>query len=366
MIRIITILSFCLITTAMLAQTEPCDCEWHFDEPYVCAQDSTGTIFPVPNQCFADCLGLTVVDSTECDLDPYDWETDWDNDWDWDSDSDCDCDESAYEGAGICIEISESYGGEMFTYQAWAPSECFADCWGYENYVVVECDTTGYDWDNDWDWDSDWDLDSDCDCEYSDTDEFVCILTDVTTGEICPFPNMCFAECAGYTVDDVVDCVLPELECLDCLDEELNPVCVQDSLGNMFQVPNACFANCLNLTVIDDFNCGELEDGDDIVIGTQSDADLPQRESDDRGNISMRVFPNPATDNIVLEFELENQESLTTTITDAQGKVINQYKQDFLKGLNSNRVDVSELIPGMYMISMKISDNIVTQRFIKN
>jgi len=306
----------------------------------------------VPSECYADCWGYENYVIVECDTTGFEWDNDWDNDWDNYS---CECEVSDFEGAGICIEITESYNGDTLTYEAWAPSECYADCWGYENYVVVECDTTGYD--NPW---------NDCDCQYTDADEYVCVITDAATGEISPFLNMCYAECAGYTAADVVDCDFPELECLDCLDDEIIPVCVQDSLGNTFPVPNICFADCLGLTVVNEADCGGFIDGNTVVEDLHFEAPLPQHVSAGEGNISIRVYPNPVTDNITLEFELDNQESLTTMIIDAQGKVINQDKQTFLKGLNTNRINVSELTPGIYIVALQTSNSLVTQRFIKN
>ncbi|MBK8081590.1 MAG: hypothetical protein IPK25_15750 [Saprospiraceae bacterium] len=41
------------------------------DSLFICAQDSFGNIFPVPNECFAACWGLTVVEGHDCYDDPW-------------------------------------------------------------------------------------------------------------------------------------------------------------------------------------------------------------------------------------------------------------------------------------------------------
>jgi hypothetical protein len=88
--------------------------------------------------------------------------------------------------------------------------------------------------------------------------------------------------------------------------------------------------------------------------------------SEEGYDAQMRVYPNPATDNIAIELDLNTQEKVTMNIIDSQGKLVRQYKQQFLEGLNTNRVDVSSLTPGIYIVSLTTANNIVTQRFIKN
>ena len=48
-----------------------CDCEIDENEPFICAQDSTGFTFQVPNACFANCWGLTVVADSLCMGNPW-------------------------------------------------------------------------------------------------------------------------------------------------------------------------------------------------------------------------------------------------------------------------------------------------------
>lgn len=48
----------------------PCGCDVTWDEESVCVSDSTGLTFPfVNNECLLNCLQLTIVDSSLCQID---------------------------------------------------------------------------------------------------------------------------------------------------------------------------------------------------------------------------------------------------------------------------------------------------------
>ncbi len=83
-------------------------------------------------------------------------------------------------------------------------------------------------------------IDSSCICP--DIWDPVCVATE--DGAILSFGNLCEAECEGFTIDDVVDC---EGDC-DCPDI-YEPVCVLVP-GSIFPIefPNACFAECEGFT----------------------------------------------------------------------------------------------------------------------
>jgi hypothetical protein len=324
--------------------------------------DTLSYITWVPSECFADCWGFVDYVLVDCD-------SIWNDEWDdgWDDPYNCDCDESAWDGEGICIEIIGEDSlltstGEIvldsFEYVTWVPSECYADCWGYDDYTIVDCDEIIDD--------TEWD---DCDCEYALDDEPVCVLTNTATGEICPFPNMCYAECAGYDSTDVVDCEeVFDFYCLECLEEEIDPVCVTDSTGQIFPVPNLCFAECLGFDVIDDEDCGGFIDG------TIEDEDLSLvlpvihelQAVDDEDINGFKMYPNPATDYAILELDLKYAKEFTLIVSDVNNRQLINEKHKLNSGYNRIQLDVSTLIDGMYFINVYGTSHNLTKSFIKH
>ena len=230
--------------TIVQAQVWDCECEIVEGE-YVCAADSTGFIFSVPNECFADCFGLTVVDTATC-------ENPWDVEWE----EDCDCPEEDWQSEGICIEVTE--GSDAWI--EWVPSVCYADCWGYENYTVLDsCD-------NGWEWEDD------CDCPEEDWEgEGICIeLEEGGFTWIEWVPSVCYADCWGYenyTVLDSCDDGWEWEDDCDCPEEdwEGEGICIELEEGGFTWVewvPSACYADCWgyeNYTVLD--NCDDIGPG---------------------------------------------------------------------------------------------------------
>ncbi len=378
-----------------------CDSTWHddwewedeWDDPYDCECDesdwegegicievtlddslftSTGLGFLdslitfetwVPSECFAECWGYTDYIIVDCDSI---WNDDWEWEDEWDDPFDCECDESDWEGEGICIEISFSdsiwtgTGLEILdsieTFITWVPSECFADCWGYTDYTVVECDSIIIF--DPWD---------DCDCEYSDEDEPVCVLTDTATGEICPFPNLCYAECAGYTIDDVVDCEdMMSFDCIECMDEEIDPVCVTDSTGFVFPVPNACFADCLGLTIVDESECGEF-------INTNEDNEIQHfnhevhhlKTVDDDNLNGFRTYPNPVSDFAQLELDMSVDADIQLNLSNLSGQLIWSQNRFVRAGLNNVELDLQDVESGVYMLIINTGKGAISEKIIK-
>ena len=411
----------------------------------------------VPSECYAECWGYTEYVIVDCDSLDHGWDDEWEDDWTWDDG--CECDESAWETEGICIEVTlpdsilnelgDLFGLEDTTFQTWVPSECYAECWGYTEYVIVDCDSInggGIDdeWEDDWNWDDEidggwtWGYDDcecdeedvegegiciqvtltdsifglpiegleeltleiwvpsecyaecwgftdytivecssigvweDCDCEYSEDDETVCVLTDPITGEICPFPNLCYAECAGYTQDDVVDCEdYMDVECAECMEEEIDPVCVQDSDGNVFPVPNQCFADCLGFMVISEELCGgEFINGEN---DEELDFVFPHTEptlthSDDLGATvtGYRLFPNPVVEQITLDLGMTVSAQATVMVTSVDGQRAIQFNTQLNRGDNTIQLEVDQLISGLYSITV-MTDNemLLSRRFTK-
>lgn len=117
-------------------------------------------------------------------------------------------------------------------------------------------------------------LGGDCDCDFFEIDVVCVDIMDEATGDsyTMSFPSMCFAECAGYTADDLVDCEEETdtgSDC-DCDLSEFDPVCVNMSIDGLtsleVQFQSPCVAACEGFTAEDFVDCnlgGGDDDGDD-------------------------------------------------------------------------------------------------------
>ena len=367
---------------------DPCDCEDDLEGEGICILITYTDTFDgetytesfeawAPNECFADCYGYDNYIVTDCDS-IWTGNDGWGGNDDWEDP--CDCEDDG-EGEGICIVItySDTFDGETYTetFEAWVPNECFADCYGYENYIVTDCDSI-------WTGNDGWSgtggtFGNDCDCEIDDTQEFICVLTDSITGAICPFPNLCFAECAGYTAADVVVCgegfdfeifeTLDLFECEDCVPGEGEAVCV-DIQGLVIEFPSACYAECLGLEIVD---CdGDIIPGltsvpiEAYTIGYIPVEDYPtQRVVNTTSIVDVSIFPNPATETINITLNVDIASNSTMTIIDATGKMISNSTTELVKGNNSLDLDVNALTTGVYYLQLKDAKQSNTYRFIK-
>ena len=281
---------------SLSAQDYDCDCEGGEYDP-VCVAGPFGLNFQVDNLCIAECLELEVIDGdcdewedpwgdcdceepedeseglcvlifddifldsilvwapcecfiecwygedeyviTDCNFD--DWPDGDDGDFppnDWE---DCDC-EFDGENEGLCFLYFDAELQD--TLEAWAPNECFIECW-YDSidYVVVDCD-----WGNPWG--------SDCDCEEPTDDLGVCfnyvdsLFQDTLLGWA---PNECFIECWYGDIEyEITECDIwdPWGDDCECEYEEGDEgFCFlyfdeyyQDTLEAW--VPNECFIQC--------------------------------------------------------------------------------------------------------------------------
>jgi hypothetical protein len=73
-----------------------------------------------------------------------------------------------------------------------------------------------------------------------------------------------------------------------------------------------------------------------------------------------KIYPNPATNKIVIEFT--KNESLQVCITDLLGKKI----MEFTTGKQTTTIDLDGLQQGIYLVQIQTEKEIFTQKFIKN
>jgi|GEM_PF-5688874 len=72
---------------------------------------------------------------------------------------------------------------------------------------------------------------------------------------------------------------------------------------------------------------------------------------------AFHVFPNPGDGVINLELNLDDNSPVQITITDANGKVVYEERQEKVKGKLEKKIDISDKGKGMYMITVTQGDN---------
>ncbi|MFL5730391.1 MAG: T9SS type A sorting domain-containing protein, partial [Cytophagaceae bacterium] len=71
---------------------------------------------------------------------------------------------------------------------------------------------------------------------------------------------------------------------------------------------------------------------------------------------SVAVFPNPASDNIIIEYSLAND--FEVEISDLTGKPVANYK-------NTKEINVSSIPEGLYFIRVSDASQVVSGKFVK-
>lgn len=86
-------------------------------------------------------------------------------------------------------------------------------------------------------------------------------------------------------------------------------------------------------------------------------------DADDEGN-SFTVFPNPVQGDLVFDFEFTVKEGAPYEVHDALGKLID--RGVLQPGLSEYKLDLRELIPGLYFIRVDMGGKLQVKRIIKN
>lgn len=81
-------------------------------------------------------------------------------------------------------------------------------------------------------------------------------------------------------------------------------------------------------------------------------------------NKSLRIFPNPTNENLTIELPY-NERSILVHISDIQGKCILKKEID-QHNTSPIKIDVNEILPGIYILQMQTENNKYSTKFIKN
>lgn len=106
------------------------------------------------------------------------------------------------------------------------------------------------------------------------------------------------------------------------------------------------------LVMQDANDCGPLET-DSITI------EEPPSGLKDIGIDLVRVYPNPVSDLVNLEFTRDSQEDVTVTILDAYGRIILSKVITPVNGLVNERIDMSEVESGLYFVRIGAENEVL-------
>ena len=112
---------------------------------------------------------------------------------------------------------------------------------------------------------------------------------------------------------------------------------------------------CYTLSVTDANEC--LYVSDPVCI-----EDKTSGISDSDSEPSVRISPNPSTEYILLEMLSPEYTELEIAIFGLNGKQISENRHFISDGQNSIRIDISQIVPGIYYLRIKEKNG----RFLKN
>jgi Tfp pilus assembly ATPase PilU len=76
------------------------------------------------------------------------------------------------------------------------------------------------------------------------------------------------------------------------------------------------------------------------------------------------VYPNPARENVTVQFNSTTESNYTIQLTDITGRVVYAYSGDAQIGLNSREINLSEVQSGVYLVKIKSAGYNETTRLV--
>ena len=296
---------------------DECDCPEQDWEESICIEftfDNESYIEWVPSECYAACWygDFTVVECEEWENPECDW------------DLECECEFDSEEG--ICI----AYLVGQDTLTEWVPNECFATCWGFENYSIVDCEDL-------WDWndegEDDWlELEGDSDCVLALLDGEVTTLQGFLIG---------LHECEAIVLDD---CIL------------LAPIFETDQ-----EYIDYLTENCPDWFgfIMDESDGPSLfkQFGESQSAGTTSTNDLVE-------SLEVKLLGNPVHDQLDVQINATDVLKLNVSLRSMTGSTIKTEKVTLSKGTQVYSVNTAEMAGGTYLMTMSSSQGTQTLKFV--
>lgn len=77
---------------------------------------------------------------------------------------------------------------------------------------------------------------------------------------------------------------------------------------------------------------------------------------------SLRIFPNPAQDQVTLSLTMVQPQSLTVELVDASGRTVSQRAFGVVSGEFSHRFDLDRLAEGMYLVKIQAGEDLIMRK----
>ncbi|MFT5745480.1 MAG: hypothetical protein ACI9XO_001598, partial [Paraglaciecola sp.] len=77
----------------------------------------------------------------------------------------------------------------------------------------------------------------------------------------------------------------------------------------------------------------------------------------------LAVFPNPAQDELNIQFALHNQQALNIELLDVVGRVI--WTETMNTATGSTQLSLADLSSGVYMLQLKTVEGVVARKVVK-
>jgi len=106
--------------------------------------------------------------------------------------------------------------------------------------------------------------------------------------------------------------------------------------------------------------------GDYIYTASQvvNSAGVGVAEQVDAG-VAFSFYPNPASENITLNYSLSESTKVSYTIFDLTGKQVQTESTNRFPGAQQQVIDINNLHAGTYLLSLNSNGKIITKRFVK-
>jgi len=274
-----------------------------------------------PNECYAACWfeEYTLVDCDDIDWGVCDWE------------EDCDCELNTDEG--ICIAFING----VDTLVEWVPNECYADCWGFDGYSVVECEDF-WEGESEWEWDNDWNGEWDGEFE----GDFDCVLglfeEELTTLQAF---ILALGECGLF---ELTDCILnaPTFDDDEAYIEYLAENC-PEWYGQLMDESNGP-------SLVERYH------------GAQSDQLSSTKDVIEA--LDVRLLGNPVVDQLDIQINATEGMNLNMTLRTVTGRVINSEAVKLHQGSQVYSVSTAEMTGGTYLMTIASDEGVQTIKFV--
>ena len=306
---------------------DECDCpEEDWNAEGICVDvNYDGELFTewAPSTCYADCWyeDYTVVECLDGGFGNGGGDFDWD--------VDCDCEIDSDEGICIIYVYSDSVFGTIDTLVEWVPNECFADCWGFTDYSVIDCESI-------WDWEEE---DTEIITTEGDSD---CIIELLETEDL-TFQTFLYglADCEAI---ELGDCVL-NAPIFDT-DEDFIEYLVANCPEWFGLVMNESEGPSLFT---------RFQDAQDEA-GVTSTTDIE--------GLQVTLLGNPVVDQLNVSIKTAEALNLQVVVTSGTGKVLNVDNVKLGKGEQLYQLNTDRLSAGIYNMTMSNHNAVQTIKFV--